>query len=182
MHLEPATLADLTALHALIESAYRGDTARRGWSHEADLLDGQRTDLDALDAMLADPAQHVLVLRDDEALRACVALTDKGAGLSYLGLLTVDPPRQAAGLGRMILAAAEDHAATHFGASRIEMTVIAQRGELIAWYERRGYALTGEQRPFPHADPRFGLPRRVDLKFFVLQKSIASKPDNINGH
>ena len=145
-------------------------TARQGWSHEADLLDGQRTDLAALNAMLTDPAQHLLVLRDHEELRACVALTDKGAGLAYLGMLTVDPSRQSAGLGRIILAAAEDHCAAQFGASRIEMTVIAQRGELIAWYERLGYSPTGERRPFPAHDPRLGLPKRADLAFVVLEK------------
>ena len=172
MHLDPASRDDLPALHALIESAYRGDSARRGWSHEADLLDGQRTDLATLDAMLADPTQRLLVLRDHEVLRACVALTDKSAGLAYLGLLTVDPARQSAGLGRMILAAAEDHAVAHFAATRIEMTVITQREELIVWYERRGYTRTGERRPFPAHDPRFGLPTRDDLAFVVLEKRL----------
>ena len=171
MHLEPACPDDLPALHALVESAYRGASARRGWSHEADLLEGQRTDMAALDAMLGDPAQHLLVFRDNDRLRACVALTDKGSGLAYLGMLTVDPQRQAAGLGRLILAAAEEHAAA-FGASRVEMTVIAQRTELIEWYLRRGYALTGERRPFPHGDPRFGLPRRDDLIFAVMEKTL----------
>jgi N-acetylglutamate synthase-like GNAT family acetyltransferase len=166
MHLESASYKDLPALHALIESAYRGDSARRGWSHEADLLDGQRTDLAALEAMLADPARHLLVLRDHDELRACVALTDKSDGLAYLGMLTVDPERQSSGLGKLILAAAE------FAATRIEMTVIEQRGELIAWYERRGYAQTGERRPFPAHDPRFGLPKRADLIFVVLEKRL----------
>ncbi|MDQ3144689.1 MAG: GNAT family N-acetyltransferase [Pseudomonadota bacterium] len=172
MHLEPATPADLPALHALIESAYRGDSARAGWSHEADLLGGQRTDLAALDDMLADPDQDVLVFRDGEKVAACVALADKGDGLAYLGLLTVDPRRQAAGLGRLILAAAEDHAVRRFAAARIEMTVIAQRSELIDWYGRRGYSLTGECRPFPATDPRFGLPRRADLEFVVLARTL----------
>ena len=178
MHLEPATHADLALLHALIESAYRGDSARAGWSHEADLLDGQRTDLAALEAMIVDPAQRLLVLRDHDELRACVALTNKGAGLAYLGMLTVDPVRQSAGLGRMILAAAEDHAGS-WGARRVEMTVIAQRDELIAWYERRGYSRTGERRPFPAADPRFGLPRRDDLEFVVLDKAITSSRSDV---
>jgi GNAT superfamily N-acetyltransferase len=169
MHLEPATRDDLPALHALIESAYRGTSARLGWSHEADLLEGQRTDLTALQAMLDDPAQHLLVFRDNELIRACVALTEKGSALAYLGMLTVNPKQQATGLGRLILAAAEEHAAG-FGAMRVEMTVIAQREELIAWYERRGYACTGERRPFPHGDPRFGLPRRDDLEFVVLER------------
>ena len=172
MHLESVIPDDLPALRALIESAYRGDSARRGWSHEADLLDGQRTDLAGLEAMLADPAQHLLVLRDHDELRACVALTDKSDGLAYLGMLTVDPERQSSGLGKLILAATEDHAAAQFAATRIEMTVIEQRGELIAWYERRGYAQTGERRPFPTHDPRFGLPKRDDLEFVVLEKRL----------
>ena len=174
MKLSPATRDDLSDLHALIESAYRGDSARAGWSHEADLLDGQRTDLAELDSILANPAQHLLVLRNGDESSACVALTEKGAGLAYLGLLTVDPRRQASGLGRMLLAAAEDHAATYLGAARIEMTVIAQREELIAWYERRGYRPTGERRPFPHGDPRAGLPKRHDLEFVVLEKRLGA--------
>ena len=171
MHLEPPTLDDLPALHALIERSYRGESAKVGWSHEADLLGGQRTDLAALGEMLADPAQYLLIFRDNEHLRACVALTDKGDGLAYLGMLTVDPKRQSAGLGRIMLAAAEDHAAAQLGATRIEMTVIVQRAELIGWYERRGYALTGQRRPFPD-DPRFGLPKRDDLEFVVLEKKL----------
>ena len=172
MHLEPATVADFPALHALVERAYRGDSARRGWTHEADLLGGQRTGLAALEAMLTDPAQQLLVFRDNEELIACVLLADRGGSLAYLGMFTVDPDRQGTGLGRLLLAAAEDHAAADFGARRIEMTVIVQRPELIAWYERRGYRLTGERRPFPATDPRFGLPRRDDLEFAVLAKAL----------
>lgn len=170
MHLEPAQSADLPALHDLIESVYRGDSAKLGWTHEADLLGGQRTDMEALEAMLADPAQTILILRDGEEIDACVALADRGAGLTYIGMFTVAPSRQATGIGRLLLAASEEHAASAFDATRIEMTVIAQRSELIAWYERRGYRLTGERRPFPAADPRFGLPKREDLEFVVLEK------------
>lgn len=173
MHLERALADDLPALHALIERAYRGDSARQGWTHEADFLGGQRTDLEALWSTLADPAQALLVLRDGDDIAACVSLANRGDGLVYLGLFTVDPLRQAAGIGRMMLAASEDHAASLFSASRIEMTVIAQRTELIAWYERRGYRLTGERRPFPATDPRFGFPRHDDLEFVVLEKPVA---------
>ena len=172
MHLEASTPADLPELHELVERAYRGDSARRGWTHEADLLGGQRTDLAALEAMLADPAQHLLVFRDNEELIACVLLAEQGEGLAYVGMFTVDPKRQGSGLGRLLLAAAEDHAASDLAAVRVEMTVIAQRPELIAWYERRGYRLTGERRPFPAADPRFGLPKRDDLEFVVLEKRL----------
>ncbi|MEO7787225.1 MAG: GNAT family N-acetyltransferase [Sphingomicrobium sp.] len=165
MYLELATSADLTALHALIESAYRGDSARAGWSHEADLLDGERTDIAELTALLANPAQRLLKFEDGERPVACVALTDEGDGLAYLGMLTVDPARQAMGLGRMMLAAAEDHARTDLDARRVEMTVIGMREELIAWYQRRGYRLTGERRPFPIDD-------RADLEFVVLEKQL----------
>jgi ribosomal protein S18 acetylase RimI-like enzyme len=172
MHLDPATPDDIPALHALVERAYRGDSARRGWSHEADLLDGQRIDVEGLTAMIGDPAQHLLMLRDGDSIRGCVNLIGKGEGLAYLGLLTVEPRFQGSGIGRSLLAAAEDHARAAMGAVRLEMTVIVQRGELIAWYERCGYALTGERRPFPMHDPRFGLPKRDDLAFVVLEKAL----------
>jgi ribosomal protein S18 acetylase RimI-like enzyme len=169
MRLEPATPAHLPALHALVERAYRGDSARAGWSHEADLLEGQRTDFAALQDMLKDPTQHLLVSDDGVA---CVALTDKGKGIFYLGLLTVDPGRQASGLGKILMTEAERFAAHRLGANRIEMTVIVQRTELIAWYERRGYRQTGERRPFPYGDRRFGDPRRDDLEFVVLERCL----------
>ena len=170
MIIDRATTADLPALHALIESAYRGDSARAGWTHEADLLGGQRTDLAALSDQIADPAQAILVARDGTALAGCVAISDRGGGTAYIGLVTVDPARQAGGLGRRLLAAAERAATLHFAAKRAEMTVISLRTELIAWYQRRGYALTGETRPFPGTDPRFGLPTRNDLYFVMLAK------------
>jgi GNAT superfamily N-acetyltransferase len=167
-----AGLGDVPALLALIQSAYRGDTARSGWTHEADLLEGQRTDAEALAAMLSDPNFRVLTAAEDEALIGCVSVEDRGEGLAYLGLLTVAPERQAAGLGRALITAAERAARAAFGARRIEMTVIAQRPELIAYYERRGYRLTGERRPFPHGDERFGRPRDPALAFVVLEKGL----------
>ena len=165
MKLRDATADDLPDLHALIESAYRGESARRGWSHEADLLDDERTDQAELEAMLANPTQHLLLFHDGERPTCCVALSEKDGGLVYLGMLTVDPARQASGLGRMMLAAAEDHVRADLGASRIEMTVIGLRQELIAWYERRGYVLTGERRPFP-------VEGRDELEFVVLEKAL----------
>ncbi len=170
--IRPAGAGDLAALHGLVEGAYRGDSARRGWTHEADLLGGQRTDVEALTDLLADPAQAVLVAEVDGALIGCVCITDKGQGVAYLGMLSVDPARQAGGLGRRLVRAAEEAAMTRFGADRMEMTVIHSRGELIAWYERLGYAATGERRPFPMGDVRFGLPKATDLTFVVLARDL----------
>jgi GNAT superfamily N-acetyltransferase len=171
-HIRAAVLTDLDPLLALIHGAYRGDSARRGWTHEADLLDGQRTDADALRSALASPAERILVAQAGDRLLGCVQVSDRSGGTAYVGLLSVDPEHQARSLGRQLLTAAESAAATEFAASRIEMTVIRLRSELIAYYQRRGYALTGEDRPFPSADPRFGLPRRADLSFVVMAKTL----------
>lgn len=170
MRFEQAQEKDVEPLHALVESAYRGDNARRGWTHEADLLGGQRTDAKALRATLAADEQIILLAKDGNAIAGCVQLSHVGDGLAYLGLLTVDPDLQAAGLGRQLLAASEQFVREQWQAQMIEMTVIRQRKDLIAYYERRGYTQTGEYRPFPHGDPRFGLPKSPDLEFVVLRK------------
>jgi ribosomal protein S18 acetylase RimI-like enzyme len=171
--VEPASAADADAIVALVNSAYRGDSSRVGWTTEADLLGGQRTDRDAIVELVAADGRRLLLHRAPEGeLLACVLLERKGAGVCYLGMLTVRPDLQAAGLGRRLLAAAEQYAAAELGARSIEMTVIGVRHELIAWYERRGYARTGERRPFPYGNERFGQPRRPDLDFEVLRKTL----------
>ncbi|MBW0143859.1 GNAT family N-acetyltransferase [Sphingomicrobium clamense] len=172
MKIESATVEHIPVLHRLIESAYRGDSARGGWTHEADLLGGQRTDPNELAILLDDPTQTVLIGRIDGDIAACIALTDKGDGLFYFGMLTIDPERQGQRLGSLMLEAAERHVVS-LGAVRMEAQVIKQREELIAWYERRGYARTGETRPFPYGDPRFGDPKRDDLEFIVLEKPLS---------
>nr|WP_294850965.1 GNAT family N-acetyltransferase [uncultured Sphingomonas sp.] len=171
--LTPADATQISKLHALIHRSYRGETARRGWTHEADLLDGQRTDADALRDMVADPCQHLLAAWQGDEPFACIALTEKGDGLVYVGMVTVDPQSQGRGLGRHLLDRAEQYAVAMLGARRAEMTVISLRTELINWYERRGYALTGERRPFPSSDPRFGLPTR-HLEFVVMEKPLTA--------
>lgn len=169
----PAETNEAAALATLVNSAYRGQSSREGWTTEADLLGGQRTDEAALREFLAAPPDTRLMLgaRQREALLACVQLERRGE-TAYLGMLTVAPQRQAGGVGRRLLEAAEQTVRQRWGSAAMEMTVIAQRTELIAWYERRGYRRTGETAPFPYGDPRFGLPRRPDLHFVVLRKSL----------
>jgi ribosomal protein S18 acetylase RimI-like enzyme len=160
-----ATPVDAAALKALLEAAYRGDSARQGWNHEADILDDERVGREELDALLADPAVTILTARDDGQLTGCVAVTRKDASLAYLGMLCVLPKLQSAGLGRRLLDAAEDLARAD-GIAAMEMTVIDSRTSLIAWYERRGYAFTGERRPFP-------VPRDPPITFVVLEKPLS---------
>ena len=168
-----ASEADVPALVALVNGAYRGAGSRAGWTTEADLLDGQRTDAAAISTMLTTPGGSMLTLHAGSELCACVHLHNKPDGVCYLGMLSVRPDLQGGGVGRRLLQAAECHARDELAARDIEMTVIDVRTELLAWYERRGYRSTGELRPFPYGDPRFGLPRRDDLRFVVLRRRIA---------
>jgi ribosomal protein S18 acetylase RimI-like enzyme len=128
--------------------------------------------VDALGVVIADPAQRMIVAESDAVIVGCVQTANHGNGTSYLGYLTVDPNLQGAGLGRALVVAAESEARSTFGAASMEMTVIRQRSELIAWYERIGYRQTGERRPFPLDDPRFGLPKTREIEFIVLAKSL----------
>ena len=175
MGLIAAAPSHLAAIVDLVNSAYRGETSRQGWTTEADYIDGQRTDVETLAKDLAaNPRAELLMLREDAdgALLGCVWLepTDE-TETWYLGMLTVRPDLQDRRLGRALLEAAEQAAAAR-GATRIRMTVVSIRDTLIAWYQRRGYALTGETRPFPYEDARFGRPRRPDLAFVVLEKAL----------
>jgi len=172
-----ARTGDARALVALVNSAYRGDSSRAGWTTEADLLGGQRTDEDALIEFIGRGEtmgdRAMLVHERDGHLIACVQLERRGQG-AYLGMLTIMPTLQSGGLGKALLASAEEFVVDSWKASKIIMTVIEQRSELIAWYERRGYSRTGETAAFPYGDVRFGEPKRPDLRYVVLSTQLAT--------
>ncbi len=163
--IRPATSADIPALHALIERAYRGDAARQGWTNEAHLLSGTRTTRAALEAQIASPDTTILI---HEGMLACVQVTRLPGGRAYLGQLGVDPAHQAQGLGRMMLDAAQDFAHRHYAAARMEMTVVDVRLELLEWYARRGYLPTGEARPMPEDAG----PSSVPICLLVLERPL----------
>ena len=167
-----ATAADVEDVVRLVESAYRGEASRAGWTTEADLLDGQRTDTDAIaDVVASEHARLVLATAGGELL-GCCQLDRRAGGLAYFGTFAVRPGLQGGGIGSLLLTEAERQARDEWDSLVMEMTVIGQREDLIAWYMRRGYAPTGETRPFPYGQSRFGLPRRPDLHFVVLTKSL----------
>ncbi len=174
MIFAPALPAEHDALVALVNSAYRGQGAQAGWTTEAGYIDGQRIDLESLQADLAaSPDAVILTARDDAEgpILGSVWLEPAEPSVWYLGMLTIRPDLQDRQLGRTLLAAGEAFARER-GATRMQMTVVHIRDTLIAWYERRGYALTGETRPFPHGDDRFGKPLRDDLAFVVMEKAL----------
>jgi GNAT superfamily N-acetyltransferase len=162
---------DVPALVALIESAYRGESSRAGWTTEADLLEGRRTDPEGVLAVITQPDSRMVAVETDGELVACCQLEHRGEH-AYFGMFAVRPALQGAGLGKVIIAEAERFAREEWGVAELHMTVISLREDLIAWYVRRGYVRTGETSPFPYGDERFGLATRDDLEFELLTKKL----------
>ncbi|MET0332043.1 MAG: GNAT family N-acetyltransferase [Dyella sp.] len=169
-----AGLADAPALAALVESAYRGEISRQGWTTEADLLDGRRTDADEVAGLIASTDGAMLLAERDGELLAC-CYRERCGSEAYFGMFAVRPGRQGGGIGGALLEEAERRARQEWGCQLMCMRVIDLRDELIAWYIRRGYRRTGVFSPFPYGDERFGLPRRDDLRFERMEKSLLTE-------
>jgi ribosomal protein S18 acetylase RimI-like enzyme len=167
--IERATSADIPQLEKLINQAYRGEEAKKGWTHEAELIEGEiRTDASSLQELMQDPHSVILKYEVGETILGCVYLQKQDHAL-YLGMLSVSPAKQSKGIGKKLLAAADEYAHS-LGAFRIEMTVISSRKELIDWYKRHGYKETGMTKPFP-SEKKFGVPRQP-LEFMILEKNL----------
>lgn len=170
-----ASTDDAAAIADLVESGYRGERSRSGWTTEADLLDGQRTSVDGVLEVLADPSGRILLGEiDTGGVRHLVASAhiERHPAYAYFGMFSVRPGLQNSGIGRQMLAEAERIALKVWALPEMRMSVIDLRTELVAWYERRGYQRTGIYLPFPYGDERFGLPKRSDLRFEILKKSL----------
>jgi GNAT superfamily N-acetyltransferase len=170
LQFRAAIAADVAAIVALVESAYRGDVSRKGWTTEADFLDGQRTDPVGVGAIIGKSGNRVLLAERAGELLACCHLEKQGDAC-YFGMFAVDPTLQGGGVGKQMMVEAERIAA-EWKCTKMEMTVISIRDELVAWYERRGYRRSGVFKPFPYGDARFGIPKRDDLRFELLVKAL----------
>jgi ribosomal protein S18 acetylase RimI-like enzyme len=168
-----ATVDQSKEINELVNSAYRGEGSKKGWTTEADLLDGQRTDTAGVRELIEKDNSVILIAENINSgkMEGCVHL-EKHDEKCYLGMLTVKPTLQGKGLGTRILEEAEAFA-QFWDCTRVYLTVIAQRAELIRWYEKHGYKNTGERKPFPYGDERFGVPRLPDLYFVLLEKTIS---------
>ncbi|MWB94837.1 GNAT family N-acetyltransferase [Flavobacterium sp. GA093] len=164
-----ATLADIPALNTLINSAYRGETSKKGWTTEAHLLEGKRTTEEELTEILEDSKNTFLKFTENDQIIGSVLLVEKGTQL-YLGMLTVSPELQNSGIGKKMLAEAENQAKA-LGLSSIIMTVISVREELIAWYKRNGYTDTGEREAFPQSEIHITISAEP-LEFIFLEKLV----------
>ncbi len=169
-NISKATLNDVIALNSLINSAYRGESSKAGWTTEADILGGQRTDEEDLRTIISKPDCTILKYTNaaDEII-SCVRLEKHGTRM-YLGMLTVSPVLQGGGIGKQMMAASEKLAKEQ-NCTTVYMQVIEGRDELILWYERQGYIDTGERKPFPMSDPRFGIPKK-ELEFIIMEKAL----------
>ena len=162
-----ATLQDIPALTILINSAYRGESSKKGWTTEANLLEGKRTDELTMRDILLEPKNTILKYTENNTIIGSVLLVEKEHQL-YLGMLTVSPELQNSGIGKKMLAEAENHAMA-LGLSSIIMTVISVRKELISWYKRHGYVDTGEREAFPESEIHVTISDEP-LEFVYLEK------------
>lgn len=164
-----ATAEDISALNQLINSAYRGESSKKGWTTEAKLLGGKRTTELELTEIITDKKSTILKYSENNKIIGCVLLKEKVNEL-YLGMLTVSPELQNSGIGKKLMQQAEV-VALELGLSKIVMTVISIREELISWYKRNGYSDTGVREPFPESDVYDNLVGEP-LEFMVLEKKI----------
>ena len=160
---------DAKAVCDFVNSAYRGESSKAGWTTEAHLLDGIRTSKEEIEQLILSKEDELWIFKQANILQGCVSLR-LYKDYIYLGMLTVKPTSQNAGIGKFILSFVEQRAQI-LGVSVIEMTVISERIELINWYERRGYEITGEKRPFPMGDAKFGIAKK-NLEFIVMKKHL----------
>jgi ribosomal protein S18 acetylase RimI-like enzyme len=164
-----ATTKDIFHLNKLINSAYRGESSKKGWTTEANILEGLRTTEEELAETIQDPKNTILKFTENNQIIGCVLLAEKDQQL-YLGMLTVSPELQNSGVGKKLLRQAEIHA-MELGLPKIVMTVISVRDELIAWYKRNGYQDTAARVPFPASDVHIPISQEP-LEFIILEKRI----------
>ena len=164
-----AGIDDIPALVALVTSAYRGDVSKQGWTTEADFLDGNRIDAEVLRHDIERPYSRVIIAERDAQMLACAHVSEED-GAGYFGMFSVQPDLQGGGVGKTLLGEVERMIRDDWRLPSMRMTVIDIRDELIAFYQRRGYHRTGIYKPFPYGDARFGIPKRGDLRFEVLEK------------
>lgn len=172
--VRPASPDEAEAVAALVHTAYRSEESRQGWTSEAHLVAGRRTDPESVrDLAVADAGLVLAAVTDDDppALVACCHLEHRGTS-AYLGMFAVQPRHQGQGIGHLVLEAAEAYARDTWGVPTLEISVLNHRPELVAWYERCGFTLTGHSHPFPYDDARFGIPQRPDLELLAMAKRL----------
>lgn len=149
---------------------YRGETSRQGWTTEADLLSGLRTDVAEVRRLIANDTAMILLFQLGAEIVGSVCIEWQGAQ-AHLGLFVVKPDLQGQNIGKQLLEFAEQTALEQWAVGKMVMAVISCRYELIAYYQRRGYQRTHVFKEFP-LNPELWQPQVVDLRLEILEKSL----------
>ena len=163
-----ATHADADAITLLVNNAYRPKSGNAGWTHEADLVSGNRISATQVKDIISRTDSVILLGSKDSEIIACVQV-EKTATACFIGLLAVNAALQGGGAGKQMLAQAEDFANTRFDPHKFIMAVVSTRHELIAFYIRRGYTETGDVLDYP-VSANVGIPKLPGLKIQMLEK------------
>lgn len=165
---------EASVLTDLVHAAYRRAKGKSSWTNEDKLVTGIRTTVEEVTQLITDADKAILKAEVDGVLTGCVLVENHGDGQGYIGMLSVDPDAQSAGLGRTLLGAAEKYVQDVFGCNRATMWILNGRDELLAWYNRCGYELTGETEPFPGQECG-AIPLVENLHFLVISKNLSAK-------
>lgn len=173
LSFHPCTENDVESVVALVNKAYRGESSKVGWTTEESILGGQRTDPEMIRHLMKSEDNELWLAKDETSRLVGLFHLEKEEGRAFLGMLTVDPEQQSKGLGKRLIAEGERRVRENWKLPELHMTVISLRSELIEYYRRRGYLPTGEQKPFPMNDPRYGIPKRNDFHLLVIRKPLS---------
>jgi len=174
---QKAEISDAEAIVQLINSAYRGNSSRKGWTTEADLLDGLRTTNAEVGRIIRREDAFMLIgVLNNEIIASicCEWQAIAGNNTAHFGMIAVKPSLQNKGYGKQVIAAAEALTRREWRVVGFTMTVISIRHELIAFYEKLGYQRTGEFKDFP-VKPELWQPKVEGLNLQYLAKLVDIK-------
>lgn len=167
LQFKTATIEDAQAITILVNSAYRPTDDIKGWTHESELISGERTHVEQVSRLFRDNS-YVLVAVENDHIVSCVHLDIDGSS-AHIGMLATHPELQGLGCGKQMLSYAEGFASKNFSVRKYVMNVLLARKELLAFYIRRGYIATGLTYEYP-ISANVGSPKVTNLQVGVLEK------------
>jgi ribosomal protein S18 acetylase RimI-like enzyme len=170
IELKIASVNDAKDINTLVNSVYRGENSKKGWTTEAEFLGGIRITEEKVKEILVRKNDIVILAFIEGSITGCVHLENAGEH-SYLGMLSVDVDHQDKGIGRLLINECERYTKEEWKLRKIKMKVINRRLELMEYYYRRGYRSTGEIEEFLPGPETFGDPTEK-LYFETLSKEL----------
>lgn len=169
-----AELSDAAAMSQLVNRAYRGETSRKGWTTEADILDGIRATTKDIAEIINASDQFMLMGELDQKIVACIQCQKQaydGQSVAQFGMIAVEPSKQNRGHGKDLIQAAEAITKREWGVAGFAMLVITRRTDIIDFYQRLGYEPTHTYVDFP-VNPEKWQPKVSGLALQYLVKKL----------